>query len=129
MKRFIDHDLQKWATKRDRKPLIVRGPRHVGKTYSIRKMARQFFDEIVEVNFELMPQIAHIFEKDLDARRIMGELSLALNKTIVFGKTLIFFDEIQVVPDALTSSERESPRVYSWDERELGKNCLKFLLQ
>ena len=103
MKRFIDYELQKWVTRRDRMPLIVRGPRHVGKTYSIRKMGKQCFDDVVEVNFELMPQIARIFEQDLDAKRIMGELSLVLNKTIIFGKTLIFFDEIQVVPDAFTS--------------------------
>ncbi len=103
MKRLIDIDLQQWAAQRDKKPLIVQGPRHVGKTYSIRKMAKQYFEEVVEVNFEQVPVLANIFKRDFDPTRITEELAQALGTTITYGKTLIFFDEIHVVPAVLTA--------------------------
>ncbi|NGX37425.1 MAG: hypothetical protein K1000chlam2_00579 [Chlamydiae bacterium] len=56
-----------------RKPLLLKGARQVGKTYSIRQLGKQF-ESLVEVNFELVPEAANIFEKDLQPERILWEL-------------------------------------------------------
>lgn len=100
MKRSIIRNLLKWKIDPQRKPLILRGARQVGKTYTVKEFAKSF-DNFVEINFELFPKMKNIFDKDLSAKRITRDLSLALNITITPGKTLIFFDEIQAAPLAI----------------------------
>lgn len=102
MFRFIDLHLKSWATGSHRKPLLLRGARQVGKTFAVRKLG-QTFDQFIEVNFEESPQLRKIFddEKDLDPTRVMRDLSLALKTEIKPGTTLLFLDEIQVVPRAI----------------------------
>lgn len=102
MKRIIDKNLQDWKDDKYRKPILLRGARQIGKTYAIRQLAKSF-DSFVEINFELDPEIKNIFEKNLDPERIILELSLKTDKKIIPGKTLLFFDEIQSTPNALTS--------------------------
>lgn len=101
MKRFIDQHLLDW--KKDHgKPLILRGARQVGKTFAVRQLGKTF-DNFVEINFEEQRDLKNIFERDLDPNRIILELSQRLNAQIIPGKTLLFFDEIQAAPLALTS--------------------------
>ncbi|NGX34379.1 MAG: hypothetical protein K1060chlam1_00732 [Candidatus Anoxychlamydiales bacterium] len=102
MKRLIDWHLKKWKENKHRKPLIIRGARQVGKTYSINKLSRDF-ENIVEINFELTKDAKKIFDKDLKPKRIIKELSLFSNQKIIPGKTLLFFDEIQEAPEAIKS--------------------------
>lgn len=102
LKRIIDHFLEKWKQDSSRKPLLIRGARQVGKTYSVRNLGATYLD-FAEINLELQTDAQHVFEKDLNPVRICRELSLILRKPIVPGKTLLFFDEIQVAPRAITA--------------------------
>jgi len=74
----------------------------VGKTFAVRKLGKKF-DHFVEVNFERTPQAKLIFaeDKDLEPERILGELGALLKKKFMPGKTLLFFDEIQVAPRSI----------------------------
>lgn len=100
MKRIIDHFLLQWKHDSLRKPLLLRGARQVGKTYSIRQLGKSYSD-FVEINLEVQTQTQTIFDKDLDPHRIIRELSLIAHKPITPGKTLLFLDEIQAVPQAI----------------------------
>jgi predicted AAA+ superfamily ATPase len=102
MKRLIDRHLQEWADDSDRKSLLLRGARQVGKTYSCRNLAKGF-DEFVEINFEIEPRYIEVFERDLDPKRIVRDIGLLVGKDIVPDKTLLFLDEIQEAPKALKS--------------------------
>ncbi|MCB1116000.1 MAG: ATP-binding protein [Chlamydiia bacterium] len=102
MKRLIDWHLKKWKNHPSRKPLLIRGARQVGKTHAIRKFGKEF-KNLIEVNFELTPGAMQIFEKDLDPKRIIQQLSLQAKEDIIPGKTLLFFDEVQAAPQVLTA--------------------------
>lgn len=102
MKRIIDTYLQQWMTSPHRKPLLLRGARQVGKTHAVRALSSRF-SSFVEINFELTPEAIGVFDKDLDAPRLVRDLSLISGKRIVPGETLLFLDEIQVAPKAVTS--------------------------
>ncbi|MFH1254469.1 MAG: ATP-binding protein [bacterium] len=102
MKRIIDHFLLQWKQDDDRRPLLMRGARQVGKTYSVRQLGTSYPD-FVEINLEQQADAPRIFEGDLDPAVICRELSLIAKKPIVPGKTLLFLDEIQMVPRAITA--------------------------
>ncbi len=102
MKRHIDQYLLNWKQISGRKVLLVRGARQVGKTYSIRTLAKQFRYKL-EVNFEEDPAIKSFFEGSLSPQHICEKLSAYFNVPIVEGETLLFFDEIQACPNALKS--------------------------
>lgn len=102
MKRIIDHYLQEWREQPKRKALLLRGARQVGKTFSVRALG-ETFDEFVEVNLEMRPDVAKVFEYNLEPGRIVRELRLLLGKEISPGKSLLFFDEVQQHPQALTA--------------------------
>ncbi len=100
MERAIDHYLQQWKDAAKRKPLVIRGARQVGKTYSIRQLGTTF-PYYVEVNFEKDRQIAGVFSGSLSPRTICEKLSVFYRTPIQAGNTLLFFDELQVCPDAI----------------------------
>ena len=100
MKRLIDWHLKTWKDERNRKPLLLKGARQIGKTHSVRQLGKQF-ESMLEINFELTPAAKTIFEKDLEPTRILWELGLLTQTTIVPGKTLLFLDEIQAAPQAI----------------------------
>jgi uncharacterized protein len=102
MRRHALETLLTWKDQKRRKPLLLRGARQVGKTHLVRKLG-EHFEHFVELNFESTPQLKTSFEKDLDPSRLVRELSLLTGKRILPGKTLLFFDEIQAVPAAITS--------------------------
>ncbi len=103
MKRSVEKDLIFWKTKPDRKPLIVRGARQVGKTFIIEQFGEKHFESLVTVNFEEIKEAKKAFEGDLTPTLILRDLSARLNKPIIPGKTLLFLDEIQACPNALIS--------------------------
>lgn len=100
MKRLIDWHLAAWKEKKKRKPLLLKGARQIGKTYSVRQLGKSF-ETFVEINFELISDAKTIFEKDLHPKRIIWELGLLAKTDIIPGKTLLFFDEVQAAPQAI----------------------------
>ncbi|NOY51476.1 MAG: ATP-binding protein [Chlorobi bacterium] len=103
MERNIRNELQAWKQSPYRKPLIIRGARQVGKTYSILEFGNSYEGKVHQINFEKNPQFKNIFEEDLDANRIRLELETILNTDIVENVDLLFFDEIQSCPKAIMS--------------------------
>ncbi len=101
-KRLIDNYLYDWKSSTNRQPLIIRGARQIGKSTSIREYSK-YFENFVEINFDKNSELGSVFNKDLNPRRICQELSLLVGQEIIIGKTLLFFDEIQIVPKAITS--------------------------
>ena len=102
MRRIIDSALERWRSDPDRRVLLIRGARQVGKTFSVRALGSQF-EHYVEINFERMVKVRALFEGDLDAPSLCRNLSVFTKTPIVPGKTLLFFDEIQACPAALRS--------------------------
>ncbi len=101
MKRLIDNILIQWKDKKNRKPLIIRGARQVGKTYSVEYFGRNHFENMVKIDFELDQTVHRIFETDLHVKKLLLQLEAVYEQRIVPGKTLLFFDEIQECPRAL----------------------------
>ncbi len=102
MKRRIDQILRQWKDSRVRQPLLVRGARQVGKTYSVNEFGRTAFENTVSVNFEEQPELSRCFS-DFDPKGIIDRLSILTRMTISPGNTLLFLDEIQECPRAITS--------------------------
>jgi predicted AAA+ superfamily ATPase len=102
MRRVILTTLKDWRTQKNRKVLLLRGARQVGKTYIVRKLAKEF-NYYVEVNFEKNPDIQQFFEQNLDPVGICTNLSAYYGIPIIDGETLLFFDEIQSSPKAIQS--------------------------
>ncbi|MCJ7776683.1 MAG: AAA family ATPase [Desulfobulbaceae bacterium] len=103
MKRFIDQELLQWKHRKRRKPLIVRGARQVGKTYSIRSFGESHFDMFALADLERNPELHRIFNGKLDAKQIIADLEILLRQKIQPEKTLLFIDEIQACPRAITA--------------------------
>jgi len=102
MKRDLSIKLKNWANQTNHKPIILRGPRQVGKSWLVEELGREF-DNFVEINFEMLPEMGTFFEGNLDPFEIIKNISNYLNVNIIESKTLLFFDEIQQVPRAITS--------------------------
>lgn len=104
LKRKIDKYLEEWRASIDKKPLIVKGARQVGKTASIRYFGEKYYNNIVEINFALQPKYKQIFADGYEVDSIIKNITL-LNPTLVFvpHETLLFFDELQEYPDCATS--------------------------
>ena len=103
IKRLIDNRLKAWQRSRRRKPLIVRGARQVGKTYSIEQFGREQFENLATVDLEKNRDWHRLFEDDLDPQKIITQLEILLNTKIEPGKSLLFLDEIQSCPRAIMS--------------------------
>ena len=103
MERKISARLEQWKNTPHHKPLLLHGARQVGKTYSILEFGKKHYKNLVYINFESNTEAAKIFKRDLDPSRIIRELSVVSGQTIMSGDTLLFFDEIQSCPQALTS--------------------------
>lgn len=102
LRRYIDEDLRKWSKGKNRKPLLLRGARQVGKSSAVKQLGRSF-TYFVEVNFESDKAIHEFFKGDLNPLAICEKLSLYYNIPILPGESLLFFDEIQQCPPAISS--------------------------
>jgi len=102
IKRNIDQVLLSWKTDPDRKPLLIRGARQVGKSSTIEHLGCHF-EHFVAINFEKNKKSHALFDGDLDVKEICMKLSIQFKKPIVPEKTLLFFDEIQSCPNAIIS--------------------------
>lgn len=102
MRRFFLNNLFDWKKNPDRKALLVRGARQVGKTYLVRELGKTF-SHFLEINFEMDQAVSNFFSGSLDPVQIVEKLSLYYGIPIGADKTLLFFDEIQACPQALRS--------------------------
>ena len=104
LKRKIDDVLLNWKKGEERLPLIVKGARQIGKTFSIRRFGQTSYKRFIEVNFILQRQFRDIFNDGFEVDSILRNMTLH-DPTLSFdaGETLIFFDEIQACPDCATS--------------------------
>jgi len=100
MKRDIIQLFLEWKGRENRKPLVVRGARQVGKTYSVNEFARQQFANAVTINLEESPEMKSMFKTN-NPVSIIQELSVLKRTDIIPGQTLLFIDEIQSCPDAI----------------------------
>ena len=123
MYREITQELIRWKDKRRRKPLILTGVRQCGKTYSINEFGKSHFKNMVHLNFEEFENAGAIFEYDFDVDRIITEIGYLTGKTIAPGETLLFLDEIQNCPKAITSL-----KYFCENKRELHVICAGSLL-
>jgi len=101
-KRDLEKELISWKKAKDRYPLIIRGARQVGKSYLVEEFGKKNFKNFVLVDFELQPQLRECFN-DLEPRQIINKLQLLLGVQISEKDTLLFLDEIQECPHAITS--------------------------
>ena len=113
LRRKISDELLEWKNSSDKKSLIIKGARQVGKTFIVDDFAKKNYRNYIYINFELMSEMKSIFEGDLDIDSLIRKLSIRFPK-IAFepGNLLIFLDEIQSCPNARTSLKS-----FSLDER------------
>jgi len=95
--------LHKWKQKKNKKPLIIRGARQVGKTWIMKNFGTTAYKQMVYVNFDSNQQMKNLFEGNMSIARIITGLELYAGHKISPEDTLLIFDEIQEVPKALTS--------------------------
>ena len=122
MYRQITNELIKWKDKENRKPLLLTGVRQCGKTYIVEEFAKEYFSSYVYVNFE-KTNYSSIFDYDFDVNRILSELEIVLHAKIIPGQTLLFFDEIQECPKAITAL-----KYFCENKKELHLICTGSLL-
>lgn len=103
MERFLYKHLLAWKSQENRKPLLLQGVRQVGKTYLLKEFAEREYKDCAYFNFEQNPELGTLFESSLNPGILIESLSAFLGRKIEPGSTLIFFDEIQAFPRALTS--------------------------
>ncbi|MDA3904486.1 MAG: AAA family ATPase [Bacteroidales bacterium] len=103
MKRALYDQLISWKNNYNRKPLLLQGARQVGKTYLVNAFGRNEYNNYIYLNFEQDSNLHNLFDGNLEPHIIISNLSLYLGKKIESEDTLLFFDEIQTLPSALTS--------------------------
>jgi len=103
MKRALYEQLIIWKNSSKRKPLLLQGARQVGKTYLVNAFGKAEYTNYIYLNFEQDPNLHNLFTGNLDPHLIISNLGLYLGKKIESEDTLLFFDEIQAIPLAITS--------------------------
>src|SRR5579862_3511461 len=100
MWRFAEAELASWRDRNDRKPLIIRGARQVGKTHLCEAFGQVHFAHVATINFERNPLLGGLFERP-DPRDIVRLLEAHTRVPIQPGRTLLFLDEVQAAPAVL----------------------------
>lgn len=103
MKRNMLDELIKWKNDEERKPLVLRGARQVGKTWLMKEFGASCYDRCVYFNFDEEDELKSIFESNKNPQRIVELLSMIAGEKILPETTLIIFDEIQECPSALNA--------------------------
>ncbi len=103
MKRYAMQRLEKWKESPIRRPMIIRGARQVGKTWLMQHFGKSFFKNVAYINFDNNQRMAQVFQGDYDIKRLITALQIESGVTISAENTLIIFDEVQEVPQAITS--------------------------
>ena len=103
LKRNAMHELVKWKNDDERKPLVLKGARQVGKTWLMKEFGKNYYDNYVYFNFDEEEELKSVFDTNKNPHRIIELLSILSGEKIHPGKTLIIFDEIQECPEALNT--------------------------
>lgn len=103
MKRFALEKLIEWKNKPNRKPLIIRGARQVGKTWLMKEFGKTCFEKVAYVNFDSNTRMQQVFDGEISIDRIVLAISAETGISIDAENTLLIFDEVQEVPKALSS--------------------------
>lgn len=103
MKRNAMQDLLRWKADPERKPLVLKGARQVGKTWLMKEFGRVAYDKYVYLNFDEEDGLKSIFERNKNPQRILELLSLVSGEKIEPETTLVIFDEVQECPEALNA--------------------------
>ena len=103
MKRYAMDKLVYWKNKRNRKPLILKGARQVGKTWLMKEFGKKCFKNTAYINFDSDVRMRRIFEEDYDIQRIIRMINIETGERIIPEETLIIFDEVQEAPRAISS--------------------------
>ena len=103
MKRSIYNELLRWKQRTERKPLILLGARQVGKTYILKKFGEAEYDHLIYINCHRNAFAESLFANGFDIPKILHRVSLFYETDIIPGRTLLFFDEIQEIPQGIPS--------------------------
>lgn len=103
MRRFAMDQLVEWKNRKNRKPLLLKGARQVGKTWLMKQFGKEQFENTAYINFDNNHRMQAVFEDDYDIERIILAINIETKMKIEPEKTLIIFDEIQEAPRALSS--------------------------
>ncbi len=103
MYRYKIEELKKWKNKKDRKPLILRGARQVGKTWLMKEFGEKYYEKCAYINFDDNSRMLQLFSGDFDIEKMIQGLKIESGINIEPENTLIIFDEVQEVPKALKS--------------------------
>lgn len=101
IQRDIIYSFKKWKDGAVRKPILLKGARQIGKTWSMETFGRDTFEYCAKFDFDRQPELKSVFQTSKSPERILKELALYTEVPIIAGKTLIIFDEIQEYEEAL----------------------------
>lgn len=102
LSRTLKKQLLQWRKNPRRKPLILRGARQVGKSFLVTQFAKEHYENCVVLNFEKEAAVRRLFQTQEEVKNILSQLEIMKNCSIHPEKTLLFFDEIQACPEAIT---------------------------
>lgn len=103
MERYAMQQLVRWNERKNRKPLILKGARQVGKTWLMKEFGKRHFKYTAYVNFDKNDHMADVFKQDYNIERILMAINIETGVKIVPNETLIIFDEVQENPRAIAS--------------------------
>lgn len=103
IRREIIEQFKAWKNTPERKPILLKGARQIGKTWAMETFGRKAFDYYVKFDFDRQPELKSVFQISKNPERIIKELALYTEVPIIAGQTLIIFDEIQECEEALNS--------------------------
>jgi len=103
MRRLLLNQLILWKKSEQRKPLMLKGVRQVGKTWLLKEFGEKYYENTAYFNFDEQGELKQYFETTKDVSRILQNLALINGAPIHPGRTLVIFDEIQECPAALNT--------------------------
>ena len=103
IERDVTQQLLAWKNSSERKPLIVRGARQIGKSWAVEDFGKQYYEHLAVFNFDRKRELAEVFEKTKEPSRLIHELAFFTEVPLLPKKTLLFFDEIQECKEALNA--------------------------
>lgn len=101
MQRYVTQHLQEWLLSDQRKPLLMRGARQVGKTWLVHNLAEHNKRELIEINFEKNPRLYNAFTKSNEPKIILRNIELEMSLDINVENSILFLDEIQAFPELI----------------------------
>lgn len=122
MERGAMADLIRWKDRKGRMPLVIKGVRQCGKTFLVKEFGTRCFDDIMCIDLERQRSYHSVFQGNLDPHWIVNQLEASEGKKIIPGKTLLFIDEIQACPEALTALKyfsEDAPEIHVVAARSL----------